>query len=91
MSDVIEFLERMGREAGLRRASQLELADALDDGQIDPRTRKAILAADRRRLEFLAGATPNLCCMVYAPKGDEQQEEQERKAKDDAEEEARAA
>jgi len=67
MVDVIDFLERWGRDARLRHATGAELTQAMINAQIDPFVRKALLGADRRHLEFLVGAQPNVCCMVNVP------------------------
>lgn len=61
MSNVIDFLERMGRDAWLRHASQGDVEQALVRAQIDPELQEAILAKDQRRLELLLGAC-NVCC-----------------------------
>ncbi len=72
MSDVIDFLERWGRDAQLRHATGAELTRALASAQIEPFLRKAILAADQRHLEFLLGTQPNVCCLIFVPKSDEE-------------------
>ena len=64
MLDVIDFLEKCGADAQLRHASTAELTRALASAQIDPFVRKALLGADRRHLEFLLGAQPNVCCLI---------------------------
>jgi hypothetical protein len=71
MSDVIDFLEKWGQDAQLRHATSTELAQALADAQIDPFVRKALVGGDRRHLEFLVGAQPNVCCMVNCPVDEE--------------------
>jgi hypothetical protein len=93
MSNVIDFLERLGTDAHLRNASDVELEQALVNAQIDPAVREAILAGDQRRLESLLGATTNVCCVVYAPireDDDEESEEPPQQDEDDAPEEEKA-
>lgn len=70
MSDVIDFLEKWGRDAQLRHATGAELTRALAGAHIDPFVRKALLGADQRHLEFLVGVQPNVCCLIFAPKED---------------------
>ena len=82
MTDIIDFLERMGRDAGLRGATSADLAEALVEAQVEPLVRKAVLAGDRRTLEHILGAQPNVCCMVNYPEEGGDQEEQERRAKE---------
>ena len=74
MMDVIDFLERMGSDAGLRAVTGAELGEALAEAQIDPLLRRAVLAGDRSRLEFILGAQPNVCCAVHFPESGEEQE-----------------
>lgn len=71
MSNVISFLERLGRDAQLRHASDSELEQALINAHIDPAVREAILLRDQRRLESLLGASPNVCCMIFTPAREE--------------------
>lgn len=83
MSNVIDFLERLGTDAHLRNASDVELEQALVNAQIDPTVREAILAGDQKRLERLLGATTNVCCVVYAPMREDDDEESEEQQPDD--------
>jgi hypothetical protein len=77
MSNVIDFLECLGKDAQLRHASDPELEQALIRAQIDPAVREAILLRDQRRLESLLGATANVCCAIYAPVREDEPEEEE--------------
>lgn len=86
MSNVIDFLERLGKDAQLRHASDGALEQALINAHIDPAVREAILLRDQRRLEDLLGANANVCCVIYAPMQEEGDEEQEEKRQDDGEE-----
>lgn len=84
MSNVIDFLERLGQDAQLRHAADGELEQALIRAQIDPAIREAILRRDQQRLESLLGAAPNVCCMIYSPlRDDEDDEDDDRKQQDD--------
>ena len=90
MSNVIDFLERLGNDAQLRHASDSALEQALINAQIDPAVREAILLRDQRRLETLLGATTNVCCVIYAPmheEGDEPEDDQRQDDGEDREEE----
>lgn len=58
MSDVIDFLEKMGKDAQLRRASPEEVESALDDAQIDAPLSSAILARDISELYDLLKLQP---------------------------------
>jgi hypothetical protein len=67
MSNVIDFLERMGQDAKLRYAVGEEFATALAAAGIDPAVRAALVNEDRPRLEALLGASANVCSMVHRP------------------------
>lgn len=83
MSNVIDFLERLGQDAQLRSASGDEIEAALRDAGITLDVRQAILGDDRRALEALLGADGNVCCVVFK----EDEEEEEEKEGDEEEEE----
>jgi hypothetical protein len=67
MTDAIDFLEQLGRNARLRHAPTVKLKQALAGARIDPRLRDALLADDTSRLGALLGAQPNVCCLVEKP------------------------
>jgi len=75
VSNVIDFLERLGQDAQLRRATGDEIEAALRNAGIEPGLRQAILGDDRGALEALLGADGNVCCVVF--KEDEEEEEKE--------------
>lgn len=88
MTNVIDFLERLGQDARLRYASAEELDRALISAQIDPALRAALLGEDQRQLEALLGAATNVCCMVHAPEDDEEEaEDDEHEEEDDGDQE----
>ena len=84
MSNVIDFLERLGQDAKLRGATGEELEAALLTAGIEPGLRQAILGDDRRALEELLGADGNVCCVVF--KEDEEEEEEEEGEEEEEEE-----
>lgn len=75
MSNIIDFLERLGRDAQLRHAPSVAVEQALVRAHVPEVLRSALLADDPRRLELLLGAQANVCCMVHAP--DEEEEEED--------------
>jgi hypothetical protein len=72
MTDVIDFLERMGQDAQLRYGSQEEVEIALASAQIAPELQTAILAEDQQHLETLLGQEV-FCAMLFP--GEEQEED----------------
>ena len=69
MSTVIDFLERMGQDAQLRHANNVQLELALANTAIGTPERATILGGNQRALGELLGAKINLCCMVYPVDG----------------------
>jgi hypothetical protein len=76
MSDVIDFLERAGQDALLRRASYVEVELALANAQLEPELRTAILDRDPSRLGAWLGRGP-LLCMQFPGKEDEEEGEED--------------
>jgi len=68
-------------ECHRRYATGSQVEEALEQAQIDPAIRAAILAADPRRLEALLGAQTNVCCLVRP--GEEEDEEGDEDDDDD--------
>lgn len=66
MPELVDLLERVGKDARLRHASRAQLDNELASAGIDAGARTALLDGDTARLEALLGASPNVCCMVYA-------------------------
>jgi hypothetical protein len=67
MSNVIGFLEQMGRDAHLRYAAVHEVEAALIRAGIEPAVRAAILGNDSQLLTSLVGASSNISCLIHAP------------------------
>ena len=84
MSNVIDFLERFGRDAALRYATEDAVAEALRTAGLEPALQAAILDKDQRRLEALLGADTNVCCMINAPDEEEEEEPEEEKSRLDS-------
>lgn len=76
MSDLIAFLERVGADAQLRQAGQIELSQVVAASGLDARARDALLAGDVRTLAELLEARPVMRC-AFAPKDDEEEKEDE--------------
>jgi hypothetical protein len=69
MSNVIDFLERMGQDADLQHVSTEALALHLDEHSLDIEARTAILNGDAEALSSIVGARHKLVCMVYPMQG----------------------
>ena len=83
MSNVIDFLERLGQDADLRHAADEAVAEALRNAGIEPAVQAAVLDKDQRALEALLGADTNVCCMVYKEDEEEEEETEEEDDEDD--------
>ena len=88
MSNVIDFLEQFGRDAGLRHASGEEAEAALRLAGIEPAMRTAIMDKDQSALEQLLGADTNVCCLINKPDEEEEGNEEELEEDDEDDEDA---
>jgi hypothetical protein len=86
VSNVIDFLERFGRDAELRHASGEEVEAALRLAGIEPVVRMAIVDKDQGALEKLLGADTNVCCLINKPDEEEEGDEEELEEDDEHEE-----
>jgi hypothetical protein len=75
MSDLIDFLEKMGGDSQSRFAAGPGLEEALTRAGIAPAVRSAVLAGDQLRLESLIGASHNVCNLIDLPDEEEEDEE----------------
>jgi hypothetical protein len=65
MSNVLEFLERVGQDWQLRHADPATLKYAMHQAGIDESLHPALLTRDARRLEALLNLDANVCCAVH--------------------------
>jgi hypothetical protein len=77
MSNVIEFLAKLGQDARLRDASPEELAHALVQARIDAPLSSAILAGDASQLQDLLGLRPMFYVQMPAEEEEEDDEGEE--------------
>jgi hypothetical protein len=75
MSDVIDFLEKLGQDSALRHAS---LDSVLAQARVSPEVRAALASRDAGALAELLGG--NVCCMIFAPLEEGQEEWQPKQA-----------
>ena len=88
MSEVIEFLERLGCDARLRHATNDEVAQALAQAGIEDPARATILWGDRPALESLLDAKANVFCgVIPAEEEGEDEKEDDEKPDDEREDE----
>ena len=83
MSDIIDFIEKLGADARLRTASAQELEAALKRAGLETTLWTSVLEMNQKELESLVGARSNVCSLVYSP--DQEEEEEEEEAEDDGE------
>jgi len=83
MSSVIDFLEKMGKDAQLRYASQDELTLALTETQIESELGAAIIAKSTSELYALLHQGPLFCVQTTPGKEEEEEEEGDEEGEDE--------
>jgi hypothetical protein len=73
MSNVIRFLETLGREPAATPEAYARAVQALD---VDPQVRDALLRRDRAALDALLGARHNVMIILVPAEDDEPAEEE---------------
>ena len=86
MSDVIEFLEKVGQDAQLNCATKSSLDFALMLAGLDPMLQGAICSGDRAKLGALMGIAP--VCGFLAPGEEQEEDDSEETPSPDGEERA---
>ncbi|WP_109123542.1 hypothetical protein [Dyella sp. C11] len=74
MSNVIEFLEKLGSDAQLLQAAKEEVALALADAKVGASEGEAILARDAQALHELLKIVP-MVCFQTTPEEEEEEKE----------------
>jgi hypothetical protein len=69
MSNVIEFLEKMGQDSSLRHADRDQILTAMLSEKIDTTLHASILNADREQLENVLNVEPNVCAIIFPVDG----------------------
>jgi hypothetical protein len=87
VSAIIDFLEKMGRDALLRGATATEIQDALIQAGLPSNLWTAISSLEPGALESLVGARANVCCLIFNPDKEEEEEEEEEPPEEEAEDE----
>jgi len=67
-NNMIGFLENVGRDAALRHASREQLLLAMQDGQLAPAQRTAVLSNSRAAIDALLGTDDTLYCSNFPAK-----------------------
>jgi hypothetical protein len=90
VSNVIDFLERLGQDAQLHEATGEEIEAALLNAGIEPGLRAAILEGNQRALEALLGADTNVCCVVYKEDEEEEEEHEDEEEEEEGEDDEKS-
>jgi len=67
VSNVISFLESVGRDAALRHLDSGQLESAMRRAEVAPEVRAAILGRDRASLDSLLEVREKLYCVLMTP------------------------
>ena len=73
MSNLISFLESLGRDARLATTGG-DYAAAVDALEIDDQAKATLLAKDASALNDLLGGRPKMICMLFPADGDEKKD-----------------
>ncbi len=84
MSEVINILERLGQDAGLRPVATDTDYSALATLEIRPELRGALTSMDSAALGVLLGAKTHLVCGLFPGKEEEESPDEDSPDKDDA-------
>lgn len=76
MTEIIDFLEKLGQDSQLRHAGCGEIRSALSAAQIDKVATAAILAGDERTLAAHLAAPSEVCCLIFVPRREDDEEPQ---------------
>jgi hypothetical protein len=77
MSRAIDFLERLGQDAGLRHAAPEDLQSLLAEAGLQPDVQRTVLASDVDRLYALLGGAASICVQFPADEEEEGEGEEE--------------
>lgn len=77
MSNVIGFLEQMGKNAALSRLEGEEFAAAVDALGLDDAPRQALLARDHEALNALLGGRLAMTCMLFPADDDNKKDDEQ--------------
>ena len=96
MSNVIQFLEKMGKDPAMAKLDQDEYAAAVDALGLDDAPRRALLDRDADSLNGLLGGRHKMVCMLFPADGDDNkkdddQEDGDQPDQDDRKESVRQA
>jgi hypothetical protein len=90
MSDVIKFMEELGKNSDLR-LDRIDFESLLTNDDFDPEVRKAILEKDSKALEMLLNARSKIVCMIVPAKEEDDDEEDNKDDDDNSKEEQQSA
>ena len=68
MSNVIGFLENVGRNAALHNASREQLLQAMQQGNVAPELQSALLSSSRMEIDSLLGVREKMYCSNFPVK-----------------------
>ena len=68
MSNVIGFLENVGRNAALHNASREQLLQAMQHGNVEPELQSALLSSNRMDIDSLLGGREKMYCSNFPVK-----------------------
>jgi len=80
VTEIIDFLQKLGQDAQLRHAGYGEIRAALAAARIDKVAADAILAGDERTLAQYLAAPSEVCCLIFVPRREDEEPEKDDEA-----------
>ena len=75
MSNIIEFLEKLGQSAPLSDQSEAEFSASIEALELDDAARDALMARNSEALNELLGGRMQMMCLLFPAEGEENKDD----------------
>lgn len=76
MSNLIQFLERLGSDTRLANMSETDYLAAIDAASLDDAPKQALRSRDAGTLNDLAGGRLRMMCILFPAEGDDNKQDE---------------
>ncbi len=77
MSNLIQFLERLGSDARLSHMSETDYLAAVESASLDDAPKQALRSRDAGTLNELAGGRLRMMCILFPAEGDDNKQDEQ--------------